>query len=324
MDNNLISPLGIFTWTIIEGISMVAILGNGFIIVVSGNRWLQTRKMVPSDFLLTSLSISRVFWHVTFGLSYVLEVSIGDIFMYSSAQEAIDFISTFSSMASLWCASWLSVFYCVKVTNFANRFLLWLKPRINVLSVRLLGMSISSLVFMSVPFFQHYAEAKKRCNLTGSLPLNTSQRNDCKFLLLIFRHFQVIVATMNFVISITATILLLTSLWKHTRNLKKSGIDAKDLSAQIHINVMKPLVLYIFLYLSYFAGILNFASHSVHNVDAVELLSDVLRTIFPAAHTITLVLSNPKLKALLVRTLNIRQKVNLVSKDEKTNQISKC
>nr|XP_016852427.1 PREDICTED: taste receptor type 2 member 13-like [Anolis carolinensis] len=126
---------------------MVAILGNGFIIVVSGNRWLQARKMVPSDFLLTSLSISRVFLHVTFGLIYVLEL---------------------------------------------------------------------------------------------------------------------IVVLMNFIISMIATILLLTSLWKHIRNLKKSEIGAKDLSAQVHINVMKPLVFYIFLYLSYFAVSTRLISRQEH------------------------------------------------------------
>nr|XP_060615782.1 taste receptor type 2 member 7-like [Anolis sagrei ordinatus] len=301
---NLISPLGIFTWIIIGSISMLAILGNGFIIVVSGNRWLQTRKVAPSDFLLTSLSIFRIFLHVTVGLNYVLEVRIGDTFIDPFAWEVIGFVWVFSSMASLWCASWLSVFYCVKVTNFANRFLLWLKPRINVLSIRLLGVSISSLVVMSVPFFRSYIEQKKQCNLT----VNITQRKDCQALLFIFRRFHLIVASMNFIISITATILLLISLWKHTRNLKKSGIGAKDLNAQIHINVMKPLVFYIFFYLLYFAGMLNFASGYVSIADPNELLSAVLLTIFPSAHTIILVLSNPKLKALLVRTLNIRQK----------------
>uniref|UniRef100_H9GQ40 Taste receptor type 2 n=1 Tax=Anolis carolinensis TaxID=28377 RepID=H9GQ40_ANOCA len=300
MDNNLISPLGIFTWTIVESISIVAILGNGFIIVVCGTRWLQARKMIPSDFLLTSLSISRVFLHLTFGLSYILEVSIGDIFMYSSAQEAINFIGMFSSMASLWCASWLNVFYCVKVTNFANRFLLWLKPRINVLSVRLLGMSICSLVVMSVPFFRSYAEEKEWCNLTRNLQVNVSKIKACKDLVLIFRRFQLIVVSMNFIISMIATILLLTSLWIHIRNMKRSGIGAKDLSAQVHIDVMKPLVFYIFFYLLYFAGMLNLASGYVSIFDPMELLSDVLLTIFPAAHTIILLLSNPKLKALLV------------------------
>ncbi|XP_067320928.1 taste receptor type 2 member 104-like [Anolis sagrei] len=296
MDNHLISPLGIFTWTIIGSMSMVAILGNGFIIIVNGNQWLQTRKMAPSDFLLTSLSISRVFWYVTFGLSHLLK--FGDAFIYSSAQEVLNFVCIFSGMASLWCASWLSVFYCVKVTNFANRFLLWLKPRINVLSIRLLGMSISSLVVMFIPFFCSYAEEKKRCNLTGSLPVNISQRKACQALYFIFLPFHLIVASMNFIIGITATILLLLSLWKHTRNLKKSGIGAKDLSTQIHINVMKSLVCYIFLYILYFAGMLNLASN-VHTAGAMRLLSDILLTTFPSAHTIILVLSNPKLKALL-------------------------
>nr|XP_008117508.2 PREDICTED: taste receptor type 2 member 7-like [Anolis carolinensis] len=179
MDNNLISPLGIFRWTMVGSISMVSILGNGFIIVVSGNRWLQNRKMAASDLLLTSLSISRVCLHVTFGLYYVLEVSIGDTYMYTSAYEAVSFACTFSSMTSLWSASWLSVFYCVKVTNFANRFLLWLKPRINVLSIRLLGMSVISLVVIPVPFLWRYAEEKKQCNLTGSLPVNITQRMVC-------------------------------------------------------------------------------------------------------------------------------------------------
>nr|XP_060615781.1 taste receptor type 2 member 104-like [Anolis sagrei ordinatus] len=307
MDNNLISSLGIVTWTIVGSMSMVAILGNVFIIVVSGNQWLQTKKMAPFDFLLTSLSISRVFWYVTSGLNYLLEVSIGDAFMYSSAQEAIGFVCMFSGMASLWCASWLSVFYCVKVTNFANRFLLWLKPRINVLSIRLLGMSISSLVIMSVLFFCSYAEEKKRCNLTGSLPVNISQRKACQALIFIFVPFQLIVASMNFIISLTATVLLLLSLWKHTRNLKKSGIGAKDLSTQIHINVMKSFVFYIFLYILYFTGMLNLANN-LHTANAMQLLSAILLTIFPSAHTIILILSNPKLKSLLVRTLNIRRK----------------
>nr|XP_008117505.2 PREDICTED: taste receptor type 2 member 7-like [Anolis carolinensis] len=252
MDNNLISPLGIFRWTMVGSISMVSILGNGFIIVVSGNRWLQNRKMAASDLLLTSLSISRVCLHVTFGLFYVLKVSIGDAYMGTSAYDAIIFACMFSTLASLWCASWLSVFYCVKVTNFANRFLLWLKPRINVLSIRLLGMSVISLVVISVPFFWSYAEEKKRCNLTGSLPVNISKR--CQASLFIFHPLHLSVASMNFIITITANVLLIISLWKHTQNLKKSGILAKDLSTQIHITIMKPLVCYILLCLLFFTA----------------------------------------------------------------------
>ncbi|XP_008117505.3 taste receptor type 2 member 7-like [Anolis carolinensis] len=304
MDNNLISPLGIFRWTMVGSISMVSILGNGFIIVVSGNRWLQNRKMAASDLLLTSLSISRVCLHVTFGLFYVLKVSIGDAYMGTSAYDAIIFACMFSTLASLWCASWLSVFYCVKVTNFANRFLLWLKPRINVLSIRLLGMSVISLVVISVPFFWSYAEEKKRCNLIGSLPVNISKR--CQASLFIFHPLHLSVASMNFIITITANVLLITSLWKHTQNLKKSGILAKDLSTQIHITIMKPLVCYILLCLLFFTGMLFLSGSFVYTFDAKNFLSDIIFTTFPSAHTIILILTNPKLKALLIRTLNIR------------------
>ncbi|XP_016852370.2 taste receptor type 2 member 104-like [Anolis carolinensis] len=292
----------------VGSISMVSILGNGFIIIVSGNRWLQNRKMAASDLLLTSLSISRIFLHVTFGLYYVLEVSIGDTYMCTFAYDAVIFACMFSSMASLWCASWLSVFYCVKVTNFANCFLLWLKPRINVLSIRLLGMSVISLMVIFVPFFWSYTEDKKRRNLTGSLPVNISQRMDCKALFFIFYPFQLSVLSMNFIITITANVLLITSLWKHTQNLKKSGIVAKDLSTQIHITIMKPLLCYILLYLLFFTGMLIFLGSFAYTFNGKGFLSDIIFTTFPSAHTIILILTNPKLKALLICHLNIRSK----------------
>uniref|UniRef100_A0ABM5FI08 Taste receptor type 2 member 40 n=1 Tax=Pogona vitticeps TaxID=103695 RepID=A0ABM5FI08_9SAUR len=98
----------------------------------------------------------------------------------------------FLHTVNIWCATWLSIFYCVKVTSFPNRLFFWLKSRINVLAPRLLN--------------------------------------------------------------VLASLLLLTSLWRHTRNLRENGIALKDLSTHVHIKVMKSILLYLFLYVLYFTG----------------------------------------------------------------------
>ncbi|XP_042303641.1 taste receptor type 2 member 7-like [Sceloporus undulatus] len=307
MDAALTSPLGIFTWTFV-GTAFIAILfGNGLIIAVNGKQWLQNRKMVPSDFLLTNLSIFRLLSYLTFILGHVLEVTPGDSYIYIFTKEVINFTSIFSVHISLWCASWLSVLYCVKVTNFANHFFLWLKPRINVLSIRLLGISISSLMIFSIPFFNSYTGHKKVCNMTRNLSVNVSQNQICKNLFVTFRLFQIIFASINFTISVTASIVLILSLWKHIRNLKKSGVGIKDLTTQMHIRVIKTLLLYIFFYSLYFAGMILFSSNTFLNETRIELLSDILMTIFPSAHTIIIVLTNPKLKTVVAHILDIRK-----------------
>nr|XP_020633447.1 taste receptor type 2 member 10-like [Pogona vitticeps] len=244
----------IVTWVIVAILCSFALLGNGFIIVVKGYQWFQQRKMIPSDFLLTCLSSSRVLALLTGELAFFLGIATSETYKHTRTEEFLNFSSFFFDINSIWCATWLSVLYCVKVTNFANPFLLWLKPRINLLAPRLLGISVIVSMVVSVPSFIRYSGYKRRCNLTGDLPMNTSERMICNNLFSLFRPVRFGLVSINFSLSAVSTILLLTSLWRHITNLRKTGAGMKDVSTQVHINVMKPLVFFLFCYLSYFMG----------------------------------------------------------------------
>ncbi|XP_042300348.1 taste receptor type 2 member 143-like, partial [Sceloporus undulatus] len=170
MISNSASPLNILIWTITGIVSMASLLGNGFITVVQGQQWLKNRKILTCELLLISLSTTR----------FVMQLctSVNAVVYHITSETSLDpykevdsyIIWLFFNMASLWCGTWLSVFYCVKITNFANRVLLWLKPRINMLAPRLLGMS---LVIFSMSFLLplvEYLGHKKWGNQTGTLP----------------------------------------------------------------------------------------------------------------------------------------------------------
>nr|XP_020633448.1 taste receptor type 2 member 7-like [Pogona vitticeps] len=282
MAAKIISPRLTITWIITSILCIIALLGNGFITIVNGYQWLQ-KKMIPSDFLLTCLSSSRVLSLLTLVLSYLLEIITPETYQLSYTEEVINFSLLFFDIISIWCATWLSVLYCVKVTNFVNPFFLWLKPRINVLAPRLLGISIIVSMVVSVPSFSKYFGYKRWCNLTGDLPMNTSEKHVCTELIAVFQPVRFGLVSVNFSLSAVSTILLLTSLWRHITNLRKTGAGMKDVSTQVHINVMKPLVFYLFCYLSYFMGMTFFSVASLRYDTFEELISDIL--VFSSAHT---------------------------------------
>ncbi|XP_042303646.1 taste receptor type 2 member 143-like [Sceloporus undulatus] len=311
MVNNSTSPLDIrlwdiFSWIIFGIVSLIGILGNGFIVVVNGHQWLQSKKMVPCDFLLTTLSTSRFLVH----LILLVNSSALYFFLQSTRHiyiaELIYFPWTLSIMVSHWCATWLSVFYCVKVTSFANPLFLWMKARINVLIPKLLGISIVISMVLYLPLLVSLFGQKKDCNVTGTLLGNVSQNDVCNNIFIILLPLDFFLSFINFCLSTISFILLLTSLQKHRRNMKKSGVT--DLSIQVHIKVMKSLLFCFFFYLLYFIAMIIYTKNVIDNGTVDGMLINILLSLFPSVHSIILILTNPKLKEISAHILNIRQR----------------
>uniref|UniRef100_A0A670K9P2 Taste receptor type 2 n=1 Tax=Podarcis muralis TaxID=64176 RepID=A0A670K9P2_PODMU len=300
------TPLAISLQTILAIESAVAFLANGFILVVNGHRWIQNRKMAPCDFLLTSLSTSRIMLQLTILTINILYLNSAESGMRTYGQDIGTFLWLFLSNASLWCATWLNVFYCVKVTNFPHHLFLWLKLRIDVLAPRLLGMVIISLMFFSVHPTILYFEAKKAFNLSGTLTRNDSLSKVCHNPFFVFNTLQFFSICMSFILSVAASMVLLISLWRHRKNMKKSGSVIKDLSTQVYLNLMKSLLFSLLIDITYFATLIIPVSGYFRYAAYDGFSLTVVLSAIPSAHTIILILSNPKLKEILLRILNIR------------------
>ncbi|XP_060615706.2 taste receptor type 2 member 7-like [Anolis sagrei] len=299
------SIVGIFCLTIFGIVSFIGILGNGFILVVNGHQWLQNRKMIPSDFLLTSLSTSRFIMQlgllINSSLYLIVNIKV-PLFLY----DVTFFFWIFFNMTSHWCATWLSVFYCMKVTNFANPLFLWLKAKINMLVPRLLGLSIAIFTVSCLPLLVDYFGYIKWCNLTETLPKNASQRKVCGKAPIVFLPIQFSFYVLNLGLSTIAIILLLVSLWRHTRNLKKSGVGVKDLNTQVHIKVMTFLLFWFFFYFVDFIAVIVYAiiNSTEGDITTVQgLLIGIWMSAFPSAHSIILILTNPNLKEMCIRLM---------------------
>ncbi|XP_060125082.1 taste receptor type 2 member 7-like [Zootoca vivipara] len=171
---SITTPFAIYFQIVLTIESSVALVGNGFIIVVNGHRWLQNRKVAPCDWLLTSLSTSRIMLQLTIMIHNILYYSLPEKYTRTYTGGISSLFWMLFSNVSLWCATWLNIFYCMKVTDFPHHLFLWLKLRINVLALRLLGMVIIALTLFSVHPTILYFENQKFCNLSGTLARNAS------------------------------------------------------------------------------------------------------------------------------------------------------
>ncbi|CAI5796934.1 taste receptor type 2 member 7-like [Podarcis lilfordi] len=264
--------------------------------------------MAPCDFLLTSLSTSRIVLQLTIMINNILYNSLPQNYTGTWTPEIGTFFWLFFSNVSLWCAAWLNIFYCVKVTNFPHHLFLWLKLRIDVLAPRLLGMVIIALMLFSVHPTILYFENKKACNLSRTLAWNASLNKVCHDPYFLFRTLHICFLCMSFILSVMASVVLLISLWRHRRNLRKSGSVIKDLSTQVYLNVMKSLLFSLLIDITYFAAVIIPTTNLFWYGTIGQFVSDIVLSAFPSAHTMILILSNPKLKEILMHILHIRRR----------------
>ncbi|XP_005379694.2 PREDICTED: taste receptor type 2 member 125-like [Chinchilla lanigera] len=268
-------------------------LGNGFIILVNSMDLIKRRKISVADHLLTALAISRT------GLLWLLftrwwtYVFYPTFWMNTIKVKVIYIIWIVTCHFSMWLATCLSIFYCLKVANFSNCIFLYFKWRVKkVVSLTLLV----SLVFLFLQLFQSNRhmdvlldESKRNISYSSSL---------CDFpelsKLLLFS--STLFTFTAFALSLTTFLLLIFSLWKHLKRMKHSVRGSGDAGTTVHIKALPSVVVFLLLYTIFFLSIFiqfwRFEFPSILHF----LFSQIAEISFPSVHSFVLLLANSKLK----------------------------
>uniref|UniRef100_A0A670K9I3 Taste receptor type 2 n=1 Tax=Podarcis muralis TaxID=64176 RepID=A0A670K9I3_PODMU len=238
--------------------TLIGMVGNGFIVIINFIDWHSSRKLSPADMILSCLGLFRVLFHEVVIQSAIFKLFSLDAVRGTDAKMARYSSWTFVTTTDLWFATWLSVLYCVKIANFSHPLFLQMKRRFpGLVPWLLLGTVGFSAITTTVAILG--SSKMTKCNLFGSFPSNNSDSgikmpNDCWYVALLY-------TTPNFLpfmIFLSSSILLLTSLWRH-KNLLQSS--AKDASTEVHLKAIKALASFFILYIASFLmeilGILN-------------------------------------------------------------------
>ncbi|XP_009083794.2 taste receptor type 2 member 40-like [Serinus canaria] len=285
--------------TIIE--SMAGILGNGIILAASSMSCMGSKTWPPFDMIMIALSSSKVILQSWNTLDFLMTIFYEPSFYKENVYTASKTMFTFLSYSTLWFGAWLSVFYCIKVASFTQSFFIWLKLRIARLVPWMLLTSWLCSFTAAIPFVWNVYSVHKNITAPSSMTNSSARRttrNDNLGLLILLCNAGIV---LPLILSVVSSVLLIGSLWMHTRRMQNHASGFRDPSLEAHIKAIKSVCSFLVLYIIYFIFVLIIVFEVFSPLSNGEFISVVLMAICPAAHTFVLIWSNPKFQELPAR-----------------------
>ncbi|CAM4550085.1 taste receptor type 2 member 2-like [Caretta caretta] len=289
---------------IILGIEFITgIIENGLMIIVNCTEWIRCRKLTCCDIILTSLGISTFFLQRTIFINNIFFALSPVLNGQCDIWRNFYFLWMYLNTLSLWFATWLSVFYCVKIANFSQPLFLWLKQRISGLMPQLFMGSLLVSLVTCLPS-ANVIDRKYIDNSTNNLSGNTRvecRHNSSSGLVILY----MLGYSFPFFIFVVSAVLLITSLWRHTSRMEKNTNLSSDTITETHVSVIRGLIAFIFFYISYFVAIVPFLLKvfALSNL-CFRWFCVVIMAAYPSGHSVILILGNSKLKRVAMRALN--------------------
>ncbi|XP_074844733.1 LOW QUALITY PROTEIN: taste receptor type 2 member 1-like [Carettochelys insculpta] len=283
---------------------ILGIIANGLIIIVNCTEWISSRKLTCCDMILTSLGICRFLLHFSIFINIIF-------FAFSTVMDGqciiwiiMYLLWKYLNTLSIWLATWLSVFYCVKIANFGQPLFCWLKQRISRLLPQLLRSSlllslISCLFSVSDIGIWHIDNSMNNLSGNTSMECRYKVHSSASFAILSMLGYSFL-----FFIFIVPAILLITSLWRHTKRMRKTASSFRDTVTEAHVSAIKCMISFIFFVSYLVAVVLVLSQMFAHRNICVSCFCIAVMAAYPSGHSVVLILGNPKLKRAALKALN--------------------
>ncbi|NXU40037.1 T2R40 protein, partial [Drymodes brunneopygia] len=271
------------------------------ILAVSSSGSIGSKTWSPYDIIMISLSSSRIilqswtildsFMSIFFETSYFIE----NVFIVSKV------IFMFLNCSGLWFGAWLSVFYCIKVASFTQSFFIWMKQRIGRLVPWMLLTSLLCSFTAAIPFawdvYSGYDNVTAPLSMTNSSAMKITRKDSLTLLIYLWEAST----ALPLVLSVVSSVLLIWSLWEHTRQMQNNASGFRDPSLEAHISAIKSVGSFLILYIMYFICVLLLHSRVFSLLSNGESIFVLVMAACPTGHSVVLIWSNPKFRELPAR-----------------------
>ncbi|XP_045869643.1 taste receptor type 2 member 9 [Meles meles] len=298
----MLSAMEVIYTILIVGELTIGVWGNGFIVLVNCSGWIKRRDISMIDIILVSLAISRICLLCVISLDGFLICISPDTYASSKLMSIVDVFWTLSNHSSVWFTSCLSIFYLLKIANIAHPLFLWLKLKINRVILGIFLMSFLSCIIISVSLNEDFwdpFQVNHKENITWELKVS---KIPGAFKLLILNLGVII----PFVLCLTSFLLLLFSLFRHTKQMKLYATGSRDPSTEAHMRAIKAVIIFLLLFLMYYAVFLIVTSSLlIPQGELVVMFGGMIAVIFPSSHSFILIMGNSKLREAFLKVLRV-------------------
>ncbi|NXJ26663.1 T2R40 protein, partial [Dicrurus megarhynchus] len=271
------------------------------ILAVSSLSCIGSKTWSPYDLIMISLSSSRIIlqcWNI---LDLLMSI-ICECSDYEKNNSVVsDILYVFLNCSGLWFGAWLSVFYCIKVASFTQPFFIWMKQRITRLVPWMLLTSWLCSFAAAISFASDVRNGHD--NFTAPLPVTNSSamRTTKKGSLTLLIYLSNAAISLPLILSVVSSVLLIRSLWVHTRQMQNNASGFRDPSLEAHISAIKSVCSFLILHIIYFICLLVLYSRVFSPLSDGESICTVIMAACPTGHTVVLIWSNPIFQELPAR-----------------------
>ncbi|MEE6511990.1 hypothetical protein FKM82_018895, partial [Ascaphus truei] len=271
---------------------------NSFIVATTCMEWMTFKRLGTSDKILACLGLSRFFHQWGIMLHNIFRIHLPVLYAQMYFYAIFLVVTMFLKFSSLWFATVLCVYYCVKITNYNHSLFIYVKVRINKIVPWLLLASLLTSVASSLPLCWYIMNGN---NSKNSLLKNSTVQD----IIVVQNHTKKEIVnglgiSLPFTIFCVATFLLIKSLWLHTRQMRSSGMGIRSPSLDTHFRVVKSMVFFLLLYIIFFSS-MNVIFSKVLPIGSPWLVFlSILTSAYPFLHSAVLIFYNKKLKQTLL------------------------
>ncbi|NWW64642.1 T2R40 protein, partial [Ifrita kowaldi] len=271
------------------------------ILAVSTSSYIGSKTWSPYDLIMISLSSSRIILQCYSTLDCLLTIFFENSYYKGNIFTVTKVIFTFLNYFNLWFGAWLSLFYCIKVASFTQPFFIWMKQRIARLVPWMLLISWLYSFAAAIPFAWDVDGVHD--NFTAPLPTTNSSamRTTRKGSLTLLISLCNAAISLPLILSLVSSVLLIRSLWVHTRQMQNNASGFRDPSLEAHISAIKSVCSFLILYITYFMCVLLLLFSVFPPLSSRESICIVLMAACPTGHTVVIIWSNPKFRELPAR-----------------------
>ncbi|XP_036616512.1 taste receptor type 2 member 3-like [Trichosurus vulpecula] len=286
--------------------TILGICCNGFIWLVNCISLAKSKKMSLSEFVITSLAISRI---------CLLCILIADVFLLfytdfnetSTVMQIISILWTFANFLSISLATCLSIFYCLKIANFSHRAFLWLKWRVSHVVRWILMASVLFSFFGTFILIKEFdvTHSYRQMTPTANCTEDIREKKSVNFVTYIFTALWMI---MPFIASLISYVLSILSLRRHTQQMQNNGTGSRDPSTEAHVRATKIILSFLFLFIVYLvAFFIILLGVFMPDANLAWITGEMILAAHPSIHSILLIVSNNKLKQAFLRMFQIKK-----------------
>ncbi|KAG8435619.1 hypothetical protein GDO86_013531 [Hymenochirus boettgeri] len=274
--------------------TLLGSLANGFMVLKNLLDLMSHGHLGSCDYLLIGLGLSR------FAFLWVLFISYLMNFLQSSlgATSILSLFLVFNN-TSLWFATWLCVFYCIRIVDIQNRVFVFFKRNFDrclpVFFVISIVMSlVSSLPILYGGVFDRASSQNSSRGIQSAMPFSSTNT-------VLLLEISSVGSIFPFLIFSVAAWLVVMSLWKHTIKMKKQEQSSfKKPSLEAHYGAAKAVANF-FLFYTIFVLFFNLYQARVLSPESIGgCLCTMFIGSYPSVHSLLLVYQNNKLHKTLV------------------------